>query len=82
MRKGEVALESAATIEEVCQQISRMRYILPFPSLITVLLTRLTALCAEDPSFELTLERHQFTPSQPIIPACELTTVASCAEST
>jgi hypothetical protein len=48
MRKGEAALESAATIEDVCQEISRMRYILPFPTLITALLTGLTALYAED----------------------------------
>jgi cupredoxin-like protein len=49
-------------------EISRMRYILPFPLIITALLTSVTALAADD-IFELSLKDHQFTPSQLSIPA-------------
>ena len=46
-----------------------MRYILPFPALIAALLTSLTALGADDLSFELSLKDHKFTPAELTIPA-------------
>jgi hypothetical protein len=51
------------------QGISRMRYILPFSVLITAFLTSVTALGADDLSFELNLKDHKFTPSELTIPA-------------
>jgi len=57
-------------IEDVYwQEISRMRYIFPFPILVAALLTSLTALGANDLSFELSLKEHKFTPSELTIPA-------------
>ena len=42
------------------QEISRMRYLLPFPILIAVLLNSFTALGADEPSFELSLGEQKF----------------------
>jgi heme/copper-type cytochrome/quinol oxidase subunit 2 len=53
------------------QGLFQMRYILPFPILITALLASFTAARAEDLSFELTLKEHKFTPSELTIPADE-----------
>ena len=65
-----MALDHTEMIEDFhWQGISRMRYILPFPVLITALLTSLTALGANDLSFELSLKEHKFTPSELTIPA-------------
>ena len=65
-----MALDHTAMIEDFhWQGISCMRYILPFPVLITALLTSLTALGANDLSFELSLKEHKFTPSELTIPA-------------
>jgi heme/copper-type cytochrome/quinol oxidase subunit 2 len=65
MQKGDCTIT-----EDVYQGISRMRYILPFPLLITLLLTSVAALAAdENLSFELSLKEHKFTPSQLTIPA-------------
>jgi heme/copper-type cytochrome/quinol oxidase subunit 2 len=70
MAKGETACDLAATIGDAYHQgISRMRYRLPFPILITALIASFTALRAEDQSFELTLKEHKFTPSELTIPA-------------
>ena len=46
-----------------------MRYLLPFPVLITALVTSLTALAADDLSFALSLKEHKFTPQELTIPA-------------
>jgi hypothetical protein len=57
-------------IEDVyLQEISRMRYIFPFPILVAALLTSLTALGADHQSFELSLQEHKFTPQELTIPA-------------
>ncbi len=70
VRKREVALDHTEMIEDsYWQGISRMHYILPFPVLIIALLTNLTALGADDLSFELSLGEHKFTPSVLTIPA-------------
>jgi hypothetical protein len=70
MRKAEAACDSATMIEDIYYRgVSRMRYLLPFPILITALLTSLTALSADDPSFELSLKEHKFTPAELNIPA-------------
>jgi hypothetical protein len=62
--------DHTAMIESFYRQgISRMRYILPFPALIAALLTSLTALGADDLSFELSLKDHKFTPAELTIPA-------------
>jgi heme/copper-type cytochrome/quinol oxidase subunit 2 len=62
--------DHTAMIENFYRQgISRMRYILPFPALIAALLTSLTALGADDLSFELSLKDHKFTPAELTIPA-------------
>jgi len=46
-----------------------MRYVLPFPVLITALLTSFAGFGADDLSFELSLKDHQFTPPHLTIPA-------------
>lgn len=51
------------------QEISRMRYLLPFPILIAALLNSFTALGADEPSFEFSLKGHKFSPSELTIPA-------------
>ena len=51
------------------QGISRMRYIVPVTVVITTFLTIVTALGADDLSFELSLKEHKFTPSELTIPA-------------
>jgi len=68
MQRGETALDCTAMEDIYHKGISRMRYILPFPLIITALLTSVTALAADD-IFELSLKDHQFTPSQLSIPA-------------
>jgi plastocyanin len=70
MRQGETPFGCSATTEEAYwQEISRMRYILPFPVLVAALLTSVTAYGAEDLSFELSIKDHKFTPTELTIPA-------------
>jgi Cupredoxin-like domain len=65
-----MALDHTEMIEDFYRQgISRMHYILPFPVLIIALLTNLTALGADDQSFELSLKEHNFKPQELAIPA-------------
>jgi heme/copper-type cytochrome/quinol oxidase subunit 2 len=59
-----------AAIEGVYRkEISRMRYLVPLPVLITALLASLTAQGAGDQSFELRLKEHKFSPQELTIPA-------------
>jgi cupredoxin-like protein len=70
VRKRETALDHTEMIEDFYRQgISRMHSILPFPVLIIALLTNLTALGADDQSFELSLKEHKFEPQELTIPA-------------
>lgn len=63
-------LDRAETIEDLYwQEISRMRYLLPFPVLIAALLTSVAGFAADDASFELSLKEHKFTPAELTVPA-------------
>jgi plastocyanin len=62
--------DDATMVEDFYRQgISRMRYLFPFTILIAALLTNLTAVGAEELSFELSLKDHKFTPAELTIPA-------------
>jgi len=56
-----------------------MRYVLPFPVLITALLTSFAGFGADDLSFELSLKDHQFTPPHLTIPADKESSSVSCS---
>jgi hypothetical protein len=68
MQKSETALDGMAKEDVYHHGISRLRYVLPFPLIITALLTCVTALAADD-TFELSLKDHKFMPAQLSIPA-------------
>ena len=46
-----------------------MRYFIPFPILISVLLTSVSGFSADDLAFALSIKDHKFTPSELTIPA-------------
>ena len=69
IRNRVAGLTKKAAEDVYWQEISRMRYIFPFPILVAALLTSLTALGADDQSFELSLQEHKFTPQELTIPA-------------
>jgi hypothetical protein len=58
MQRGETALDCTAMEDIYHKGISRMRYLLPFPLIITALLTSVTALAADD-TFELSTNSHR-----------------------